>query len=72
MGSPIKRLLSRAQTFPSARKIFQALSVRVAAINPIADISVLFRSQPLLHQSPIRIKAIGEAMEIQGNRGVGP
>lgn len=55
--APIKRLLSTAKTFPMTEKEFFSPLVAIIAVVTIAVISFITMSA-LLHQSPIRIKAI--------------
>jgi hypothetical protein len=65
-GSPIKRLLSTAKKFPmQEKKIFHALLVFSRRHRYHSRYFYLFRCQPLLHQSPIRIKAVVEVVEVQ-------
>jgi len=47
------------------KRFFQALLFSVTGIVTIAAISFSFRCQPLLHQSPIRIKAVVEVVGVQ-------
>jgi hypothetical protein len=54
--SPIKRLLSTAQTFPMQEKGFK-LCFSSHRHCYLYRYFFIFRCQPLLHQSPIRIKA---------------